>query len=255
VVKKDGGWRELSILTVSDRVLQRAALNVMMPAFEQIFLEGSYGYRPQRNVAQAVEKVLEARDEGYRWVLDADIDSCFDNLDHSRIMGGVRQVVSNSTLLRLIELWLEAGRKPGPRKGDAEVGSEGEKGKQRKTGVPLGAVISPLLCNLALHQLDLALERAGWPWVRYADDFVVLTRTEAEALAAWDVVETALTVLQLQLEMGKTWVTSFDRGFKFLGVVFEGDGYWYVRQGQRIEGRGREVDVLSERPPEGYDQW
>jgi len=91
--------------------------------------------------------------------------------------------------------------------------------------------------------------------VRYADDFVVLARSEAEALESWDVVEAALAGLCLGLELSKTWVTSFDRGFKFLGVIFEGDAYWYVREGQRVEGRGRDVRVVWEQPPEGYEEW
>jgi len=252
---------------VSDRVLQRAVLNVLAPSFEQVFLEGSYGYRPERSVALAVEKVLQARDRGYVWVLDADIENCFDNLDHAVILDGVRQVVSNHTLLRLLEMWLEAGRRSGGGKlevggrrsevgGQKETGeptSTGEKGKKRRVGVPLGAVVSPLLCNIALHPLDVQLERAGWPWARYADDFVVLTRSEAEALEAWDIVESALAALHLELKTSKTWVTSFERGFKFLGVTFQGDTYSYVYNRQRVVVRGRNVSVLWEKPPEGYE--
>jgi retron-type reverse transcriptase len=113
-------------------------------------------------------------------------------------------------------------------------------------------VISPLLCNIALHELDVALERAGWNFARYADDFVVLTRSEAEARAAWDDTETALAGLGLRFEPSKTWVTSFERGFSFLGVTFKGDTYAYVVNGQRVEVRGRNVSVLREHPPEGY---
>jgi group II intron reverse transcriptase/maturase len=244
ILKPDGGWRELSILTVSDRVLQRAALNVLAPAFEKLFLDGSYGYRLERGVAQAVDRVLRARDHGFLWVFDADIDSCFDSLDHTLVLGEMRQVVSNVTLLRLIELWLDAGRSPTRyRKSD---------GERRQKGVPLGAVISPLLCNVALHGLDAELERTGWPWARYADDFVVLSRTHSEALEAWRLVEAALADLRLRLEPAKTWVRSFEQGFKFLGVTFKGDSYEFVHSGKRFVVRGRNISVLSQHPPEGY---
>jgi group II intron reverse transcriptase/maturase len=239
VLKKDGGWRELCILTVSDRVLQRAALNVLAPAFEGEFLESSYGYRPERGVMQAVERVLHERDHGRLWVLDADIDDCFNQMDHGVILEGLRLVVQNITLLRLIELWLEAGRKTG-----------------RPLGIPLGAVVSPLLCNVVLHQLDLALDRAGWIFARYADDFVVMAQSSVEATAAWNDVESALRGLGLRLEPSKTRVASFEQGFTFLGVTFRRDTYAYTYQGKRIEVQGRNVSMLWNHPPEGYDwEW
>lgn len=257
VVKPDGGWRELSILTVSDRVLQRAALNVLMPLFEADFLESSYGYRPNRNVAQAVERVLQARDRGFTWVLDADIEGCFDHLSHSLILSELRRRIENVTLLRVMALWLEAGAARGlsarRRRKHGEGAPLADDPGPAPRGIPLGAVISPLLCNLALHPLDTALERTGWPWVRYADDFVVLTRTEAEALEAWDYVEATLAGLHLQLNERKTWVTSFERGFKYLGVSFQDDTYSWVSGGKRFEVRGRNVSVLWQAPPPGYD--
>jgi len=103
-----------------------------------------------------------------------------------------------------------------------------------------------------LHRLDEALERTGQPWVRYADDFVVTTRTEADANGMWDMVEATLSQLRLQLRLSKTWVTSFERGFRFLGVVFEEDRYWYVKDGKHMEGRGLDVESLWTWPPEGY---
>jgi len=249
IVKKGGGWRELSILTVTDRVLQRASLNVLMPAFEPCFLNSSFGYRPERNVAQAAELVLHARDRGFLWVFDADIAGCFDHLDHAHLQRETRRVVENYTLLRLLELWLEAGRRPPPRKRPTGP-------PPPRVGIPLGAVISPLLCNIALHPLDEVLERAGWAWARYADDFVVLTRNSAEAREAWQLVEATLADIGLQLETTKTRLATFEHGFTFLGVTFRGDTYSYVYNGKRVMVRGRNVSVLANQPPEGYDwQW
>lgn len=259
VLKPEGGWRELCILTVTDRVLQRAVLNALEPAFEAVFLDGSYGYRPGRSVVQAVERVLHERDRGYGWLLDADIRSCFESLEHAVVLEHVRQVVRHPLLLRLIALWLGAAARPSPDRAELVRIRNGvyarlPPGPRPRVGVPLGAVISPLLCNVVLHQLDLALERAGWHWVRYADDFVVLTRTRAEAEQAWDEVEAALRGLRLQLNPEKTRIASFDQGFKFLGVTFKGDTYSYVYAGQRYEVRGRNVSFLwNHHIPEPYD--
>mgnify|MGYP000710612279 CR=1 FL=1 len=256
VLKPDGGWRELSILTVTDRVLQRAVLNALAPAFEQEFLEGSYGYRPGRGVMHAVERVLRERDRGFGWVLDADIRDCFDSLEHGVIREGLRRRVRHPLLLRLIELWLEAGAKrtppplvevrPGVWRRSALAGPA------PRRGVPLGAVLSPLLCNIVLHQLDLTLERAGWQWARYADDFVVLTRTRAEAEQAREDVEAALRGVSLELNPEKTRVASFAEGFTFLGVTFRGDTYSFVYEGKRFEVRGRNLSILWNFAPDPY---
>lgn len=257
VLKPDGGWRELSILTVTDRVLQRAVLNALAPAFEQEFLQGSYGYRPGRGVMHAVERVLRERDRGFGWVLDADIRDCFDSLEHAVILEGLRRRVRHPLLLRLIELWLEAGAKrtppplvevrPGVWRRSALAGPA------PRRGVPLGAVLSPLFCNLVLHQLDLALERAGRQWVRYADDFVVLTRTRAEAEQAWEEVEAALRGVGLELNLEKTRLASFAEGFTFLGVTFRGDTYSFVYEGKRFEVRGRNLSILWNFAPDPYN--
>jgi CRISPR-associated protein Cas1 len=257
VLKSDGGWRELSILTVSDRVLQRAVLNVLTPAFEAQFLEGSYGYRPGRGVAQAVQRVLHERDRGFTCVFDADIRDCFDSLDHEIVLEGVRQRVTHPLLLRLIALWLEAGAKRTPpplvevRPGVLRRSALAGPGP--RLGVPLGAVLSPLLCNLVLHQLDLALERAGWQWVRYADDFVILTRTRAEAEQAWEETEAALRGLRLSLNPEKTRIASFAQGFTYLGVTFRDDTYSFTYQGKRFEVRGRNVSLLWNHLPDPYE--
>jgi retron-type reverse transcriptase len=233
-------------------------LNALEPAFEAVFLDGSFGYRPGRSVVQAVDRVLQERDRGYQWLLDADIRSCFESLEHPVVLEHVRQVVRHPLLLRLIELWLGAAARPA---GDRPVEIRLKRGvyvqvppaPRPRLGVPLGAVISPLLCNVVLHQLDLALDRAGWHWVRYADDFVVLTRTQAEAEQAWEEVEAALRGLRLQLNPEKTRLASFAGGFKFLGVTFKGDTYSYIYDGRRYEVRGRNVSVLwNNHIPEPY---
>jgi group II intron reverse transcriptase/maturase len=234
IPKKSGGCRHLTNLTVTDKVLQRAVLNVLDDVFDPLFLSCSYGYRKGRSVADAVETICAHRDAGFVWVLDADIDECYDSLDHALMLDFVREKVDDAIVLRLIEGWLRVGRR------DPDVAR----------GIPLGAVISPLLCNIYLHQLDVALVSAGWLVVRYADDFVVLCRTEEEAHVALTDTSAALESLKLVLEPNKTAVTCFDAGFDYLGVHFERDQYSYLWEGKRITVEGDFPDFLFAYGPE-----
>jgi len=236
VSKKGGGYRELSRLTVSDKVLQRAVLNVIDPLFEQRFLSCSHGYRPRRSVATAVQQVLCLRDQGLRWVLDADIKACFDELDHGVLMMLVRRVIKDWFVLNLMELWLKVGRKY----------------RNRAVGVPMGAVIAPLWCNITLHQLDARLTTWRWKMVRYADDFLVFTENESRAHDAWGFTEKVLEDLNLTLNPRKTWVNSFDEGFVFLGVTYYRDSYAYNWGKMRIEVEGRKLRTLYRHPPNFY---
>ena len=254
VLKKGGEYRAISILTVTDRVLQRATLNVLEGFFEGRFLNCSFGYRPRRSVADAVTAVVRSRERGRSWVLDADIDDCFDSLDHSLIEELIRPAVPDAIVRRLIHAWLQAGR---PKKRREEVharrsSSTAPGAQARDVGVPQGAVISPLLCNVVLHELDTYLTRAGWALVRYADDFVVLTSTEAGAHVARADVELALSHLRLRLNAAKTRVVSFEQGFRFLGVDFLGDAYSYVHNRKRLTVTGPTVRALRLWPPEYY---
>ena len=236
IPKKSGGYRHLVNLTVTDKVLQRAMLNVLDDIFDPLFLPCSYGYRKGRSTADAVEAICVHRDAGFVWVLDADIDECFDSLNHGLLVEFVREKVDDPIVLRLIEGWLRAGRR------DPDVAR----------GISLGAVISPLLCNVYLHRLDLALVSLGWLIVRYADDFVVLCRTEEQARAARSDAAAALASIKLQLEPSKTAVTSFDAGFDYLGVHFERDEYTYFWEGKRITVEGDFPDFLFAYGP-GYE--
>lgn len=212
--------RTITILTVGDRVLQRAALDVLTPRIEPTFLPSSFGYRPGLGVKHAVTRIVKLRDRGCTWVVDADIRECFSSLDHGLLRQFLEPFVPDPKLLRLLESWTHiphGGRLAPP-----------------KSGIPLGAVISPLLCNVYLHHLDQALQRQRRHAVRYADDFVVLCKSRAEAEAALGATETILRGLKLELHPGKTRVTSFDDGFDFLGVHFERTDYSYISEGKRI---------------------
>lgn len=236
VPKKSGGYRHLTNLTVTDKVLQRAALNVLDAVFDPLFLSCSYGYRKGRSTANAVEAICAHRNAGFVWVFDADIDECFDSLDHGLLEAFIQEEVDDPIVLRLIRSWLQTGRR------DPNVAR----------GIPLGAVISPLWCNIYLHRLDVALVSQGWLVARYADDFVALCQTEAEAYAARDDAATVLESLELQLEPQKTQVTNFDAGFDYLGVHFERDEYTYFWEGKRITVEGDFPDFLFAYSP-GYE--
>jgi len=198
--------RPLGIPAVRDRVAQEVLRRLLNPIFEAKFHDHSYGFRPKRSCHDAVEKVLELGKQGYRYVLDADISGCFDNLSHSAIMRELSDVVADGNILGLVEKFLKAGVMEG--------------GKLRPThrGTPQGGVASPLLANIALNILDWYLHEHGYRFVRYADDFVVLCQSEAEAEEALALVERFVKDrLGLSLSSEKTKVTRFHEGFSFLG--------------------------------------
>jgi group II intron reverse transcriptase/maturase len=210
IPKRNEGLRPLAIWTLRDRLAQRAVLNAVEPLFEPRFLACSHGFRPGRSTLSATEMVLTARDEGLRWVLDADIKECFENIDPALLTQLVRRQLGDKALLRLIDLWLRARILTAA-------------GQVRAAGTAQGGVLSPLLCNVYLHQFDVALTERGLRLVRYADDFVVLSRRRREAEVAQDRALTALAALRLEFNLYKTRIVHFDQGFKFLGRFFVRD--------------------------------
>jgi len=198
--------RPLGIPAVRDRVAQEVLRRLLSPIFEARFHDHSYGFRPGRSCHQAVEKVLELGRQGYRWVLDADISGFFDNLSHQAVMRELSDVVADGNILQLVEKFLRAGV------------MEGGKFQPTRVGTPQGGVVSPLLANIALNVLDWHLHGLGLRFVRYADDFVVLCRSEQEAKEALTLVQRLLEDrLGLSLSPEKTKVTRFHEGFTFLG--------------------------------------
>ena len=215
IPKAPGKFRPLGIPAVRDRVAQEVLRSLLSPLFEQLFHEHSYGFRPKRGCHQAVEKVKELHRQGYRHVLDADISGFFDNLSHSAIMTELSKVVADGNILRLVEKFLSAGV------------MEGGKYQATRVGTPQGGVVSPLLANIALNLLDWRLEEAGYRFVRYADDFVVLCKSERQAKEAMELISSLLAdQLSLALSPEKTHITTFKQGFAFLGFQI---GAWTIR--------------------------
>jgi group II intron reverse transcriptase/maturase len=197
--------RPLGIPAVVDRVCQQATHQVLSPVFERVFSPRSFGFRPGRKAHHAIATVLADGKEGYRYVLDADIASFFDELDHKVVMSHVCAHVADGRVLKLIQAFLTAG-----------VWEDGVVSIPTK-GSPQGGVISPLIANIVLNSFDGAVEAKGWRLVRYADDFIILTRSPEEAAEALEFAKEVLTGLKLSLHETKTRLTDFRGGFEFLG--------------------------------------
>jgi RNA-directed DNA polymerase len=204
--------RPLGIPAVRDRVVETALRAVLEPIFEREFAEQSYGFRPQHGALNALERVESLLRGGYTWVVDADLKSYFDTIPHERLMHLVRQKIVDGQVNKLLEQYLKAGV------------MDSHKGWQAtEKGTPQGAVISPLLANLYLNPLDHLMEQKGWEMVRYADDFVVCVRTEAEAQAALADIAAWVKAAGLTLHPAKTRIVNAAEkgGFDFLGYHFE----------------------------------
>ena len=198
-------FRPLGIPAVRDRVAQEVMRRLLEPIFEPLFHDCSFGFRPGRNCHQAIERVLSFHAEGDLVTLDADISGFFDNIPHKLIVSAVASEVADGNILRTIEKFLAAGV------------MENGVFKPTTIGTPQGGVISPLLANIVLNELDWRLERAGFRFARYADDFVIVCKSRSQAKAALTEVEKIMTDLGLQLSPEKTKVASYGKGYEFLG--------------------------------------
>jgi len=248
MIPKPGGggkMRRLGIPTVADRVAQAALKLVLEPIFEADFEPVSYGFRPRRRAHDAIAEIHLFGTKGYRWVLDADIEACFDTIDHAALLDRVRARVADKRVLALVKAFLKAGIL-------TELGEE----KDTPTGTPQGGILSPLLANIALSVLD---EHVHAPWhhggpmstsmrrqtrrkkglpnwriVRYADDFVILVHgTEDDVHALHDEIAEVLAPMGLRLSQSKTSVRHMSEGFDFLGFHIQwkrktGTSKWYV---------------------------
>lgn len=211
IPKKSGGTRPLGIPVIKDRIVQQATVNVLEPKFENdVFHKWSCGYRPNVGVERAMQIILWNLDQGYKYVYDADIKGFFDNIPHKRMMRVLNQYVADGTVLDMIWKWMKVGYL--------------EEGKHLKnnSGTPQGGVISPLLANIYLNELDWDLEEAGIRFVRYADDFLLFAKSKEEVQTAANVAKKTLERLGLQIAKGKTKFVDFDKDdFDFLGFSFK----------------------------------
>ena len=227
IPKSNGKVRLLGIPTVGDRVVQAALKAVLEPIFEADFVSCSYGFRPNRRAQDAVSEIQYLTSRTYEWVLEADIEACFDTIDHAALMGRIRSRISDAHVLSLVKAFLRSG----------VMTTSGDR-QETLTGTPQGGILSPLLANIALSLLDEHFSReweqqmgtshrrnarrrrgeANYRLIRYADDFVVVVageRCHAERLR--EQVTGVLAPMGLRLSPEKTRVVHIDEGFDFLG--------------------------------------
>ncbi len=244
IPKGAGKVRRLGIPTASDRVVQASLTLVLEPIFEADFLPCSYGFRPNRRAQDAISEIhyLGTMTRNYQWVFEADIKTCFDNIDHTALMDRIRHRVGDKKGLALVRSFLRAG-----------VLAEDGKSRATITGTPQGGILSPLLANIALSTLDehfarkwqalgpswkrAKLRRAGVPAmriIRYADDFVVMVNGQrADAEALWSEVTEVLAPIGLSLSPEKTRICHIDEGFDFLGWHIQ-RRLWRGRAGRKV---------------------
>jgi len=202
--------RPLGIPTVRDRVVQGAVRHVIEPIFEREFAAHSYGFRPGRGCKDALRRVDDLLKQGYVYVVDADLKSYFDTIPHERLQNRLRERIADRRLLQLIETFLKAGIMDGLKEWEPEAGA------------PQGAVLSPLLSNIYLNPLDHQMAAQGFEMVRYADDFVILCRSPAEAEQALALVRQWCEAEGLMLHPTKTQIVDVRvAGFDFLGYHFQ----------------------------------
>lgn len=221
IPKADGGMRKLGIPTVKDRIFQQAIAQQLMPIYEAQFSEGSYGYRPGRSAKDAIIKVKEYAEEGYRYAVSLDLSKYFDTLNHELLLNILRRNVKDERVIQWIKRYLKSGVMEDGVVMDTEEGS------------PQGGNLSPLLANVYLNEFDQEFQKRGVPFVRYADDIVLLAKSER---AAKRLLETSTNYLEGKLKLSinkdKSRVVSVFaiRNFKFLGFVLgrNGNGI-YVR--------------------------
>ena len=234
IPKKDGSKRPLGIPIIKDRVEQMATKIVIEPIFEADFKECSYGFRPKRNAHQALEVIRKKCNNKGWWVLDADIKSYFDNINHEKLMLLVKQRISDRRILKLIEKWLKVGFVEKGEKYESTIGS------------PQGGVISPLLSNIYLNYLDTVWEKYYnhlGTLVRYCDDFVMICRTKKDINHAYKAVYDIMQKLEIQLHPEKTrFVNLWDgkEGFDFLG--------FHHRRKSIENGKGQKFSATIQEP-------
>ncbi len=207
ISKPNGGLRQLGIPTVKDRVIQQAISQVLTPIYEHVFSAHSYGFRPKRNAQQAIRRASNYVAEGRNVVVDMDMKSFFDEVNHDRLMHRLSQLIKDKQLLRLIRKYLQSG---------VMVGGLVH---QRVKGTPQGSPLSPLLSNIVLDELDKELEKRGHYFVRYADDFSIFVRSQRAGERVKESVCSYLTTkLKLRVNEQKSQVCKSSET-KFLGYT------------------------------------
>ena len=239
IPKDNGKKRNLGIPTVIDRIIQQAMVQVLSPIFEEQFSERSYGFRPGRSCEQAIIKALEYLNDGYEWIVDIDLERFFDTVNQDRLITIIGRTIKDGDVVSLIRKYLSAG-----------VMINGVK-RPTKVGTPQGGNLSPLLSNIMLNELDKELETRGLNFVRYADDCIILVKSEKAA----NRVLTSITKfiekkLGLKVNAEKSKVTK-PKNIKYLGFSFWKDKkkQWrpkpHIKSFQKLKRKLKEITNRS----------
>ena len=236
IPKPAGGIRKLGIPAIFDRVCQQALVQRMEPIFEPTFADCCFGYRPGRSPHMALREVWKALKAGYEWVVDADLRQFFDTIEQERLVDLVAEEISDGRVLRLIRDILGSGA------------LQGNCWQPTLTGVPQGGVVSPLWSNIFLTPFDRAMTAAGYVMIRWADDFVILCRTRAEAnrvlISARRFLDEQLGV---ELHPQKTQVVHVSWGFEFLGYKLKGgQGYRMPASKRQVKGNPQDLYAIPQ---------
>jgi len=208
IPKENGKLRKLGIPSVIDRVLQQAIVQVLTPIYEEQFSNNSFGFRPGRSCEQAVIKALECFNDGYEWIVDIDLQSFFDEVNQDKLMAIIHRTIKDDDVISLIRKFLQSGVM--------------EKGviQETKKGTPQGGNLSPLLSNIMLNELDKELEKRGLNFVRYADDCLIMVKSEKAANRVMESITTFITKkLGLKVNVEKSKIARPNQ-IKYLGFGF-----------------------------------
>jgi len=204
--------KKISILSIRDRIVQQALVNLLGPLFEPHFLDCSYAYRRGRSALMAADKVEEYIQKENVWVLETDIASFFQSLDHDLLLDCLLKKATDQRVIDLVYLYLKA-----PLFHEMTFSSAEE-------GISIGGIISPLLSNIYLHPLDLEMMKGSYNYVRYSDDLVVLGLQKEEVRQAFFLIKTTLKKLRLNIKKEKTRICHVSESFDFLGFRFDQNG-------------------------------
>ena len=240
IPKPDGGVRKLGIPTVVDRIVQQAIAQVLTPIYEPLFIDGSYGYRPNRSAQMAISKVKEYAEQGYRYAVQLDLSKYFDTLQHAQLLLILRRTIKDEKVIQLIKRYLKSG-----------VMENGVCIKTRE-GSPQGGPLSPLLANIYLNEFDQEFTRRGVKVIRYADDIVLLAKSER---ATERLLETSSRYLEDKLkltvnrEKSRAVSVTAIRNFKFLGFALGRgkDGYFIRVHAKSLKKAKQNLKELTSR--------
>jgi len=218
-----GKDRTLRIPTVRDRVVQQAILLVIQPIFEKMFLNCSYAYRPGKSSHQAIERVERNLKRGRVWIVDADIENFFDEIDRPLLMKFVAETITEAPLLKLVEQCVSGSGSSSSSESASATATASATAADNK-GLAQGMGLAPLLSNIYLHKMDDRMFRAPWNYIRYSDNVLVLCQSEEEAKAAFARAEECTRMLLLKFNAEKTSIRQLREGFSFLGYYFDERG-------------------------------